>query len=513
MKYSRWEILLLAIVLLFSIIVRLPAVSYGLPTFEGADDRFILFEAVKIASLERPAVSFGLPDSTLFYSYGMVLRVVFEVMKLFGATDAPTVSEAYLHLNEPWIHETIRIVNIGWMIAGTLLLYTLTRRMFSRLVAAFAILFFSVSSLILLHTIEIRPDVPSIVFVLVTLHLALNLRERRRRKDDMWAGVALGLSVATKYPLALLAIPLVIAHIDAIRRESHSIRALFSRNLWIMFGVSLLTFSIATPLFWPLLPRVIEQLQHEARSAHYQADGLAFHQNLWFYLTHALNDGIGTGVALLAVGGVAWSWMKNRFTTLFLASFPLVTVVGLSFHKLHWDRWMIPVLPFIALFAAVACGQLFASQKRALRIAAVILLLIALPPALMRTLRVSSGWTVPETREVARDWILENALPDSRIVRTVYTPWINDPRFHEIFVQELGVKKLEEYQKENIDYLVINGFQRERFFSSSATPDVYKTYYRETLDASTELFIAHAENGHPIEIYAFSERAKKYHSK
>lgn len=516
-RFKRFEIAVLAVVVLFTILVRVPAVPYGLPTFEGADDRFILFEAVKIASLERPAVSFGLPDSTLFYSYGIVLRMVFEVLKLVGATDAPTVSEAYLHLNEPWVHETIRIVNIGWVIAGTLLLYALARRVFSPLAGALAILFFSMSSLTLLHTIEIRPDVPSIVFVLATLHLGLNLRERRRRKDYVLAGVALGLSVATKYPLVLLAIPLLIAHIDLVRQKSHSIRALFSRNLWILFGISIVAFSIATPLFWPLLPRVIEQLQHEARSAHYQADGLAFHQNLWFYVTHALNYGIGTIVALLAAGGIVWSWAKDRFTTFFLASFPVATVVGLSFHKLHWDRWMIPVLPFVALFGAVLCAQLFTSSKRALRIAAVILLLVALPPALLRTVRVSQGWRTSETREIARSWILENALPDSRIVRTVYTPWINDPRFHEVFVQELGIKKTEEYQKENIDYIIINGFQRERFFSSSATPDVYKTYYRETLDASTELFRATIQNdlgyGHPIEIYAFSERAKQYHAK
>ncbi len=526
----EWGILLL--VLIVNILVRLPGIFYGVPIFEAADDNYVLHESVRIASFERPAVLVGLPDSTLFYSNGIALRVVFEVLKISNQTAAPNVTVAYEDLHEPWIHETARVVNLLWVITALLVFTFFTRRFFGKRTALLALVLFSASSLILEYFIEIRPDVPSIALIFGTLLTSANIAQKARRKDYVLTGILFGLSVATKYPLVLLVIPIAFAHAKASQKN---LRRFFAcRSLWILLGVSVATFAILAPVFFVFPSRTISQIRYEGRSQHFGADGLSFAGNLWFYLTHALNYGIGTFAAFLSLAGAVVMFKKRWRVALFLWSFPLATLIALSFHPLHWDRWMIPLLPFEALAAGWFIDTLLRTQKQTLKFIAVALFLFALAPAMWRSLIVVRSWTHPETREVAHTWVLENVPSGSRIVRSAYTPLLNDSRFTENVISTIGAQKTEFYMEQQVDYFIVNNAELERFFTDTATPEQHKAYARKTLENSVLIFetkvppsqlprnlisvsdwhvfqngfLPKPQNGDSILIHAFSAKAK-----
>lgn len=48
----------------------------------------------------------------------------------------------------------------------------------------------------------------------------------------------------------------------------------------------------------------------------------------------------------------------HRVDTVVLALFVVAYVLAISAHPLRWERWVIPVLPFVALFAAVGVSAL-----------------------------------------------------------------------------------------------------------------------------------------------------------
>lgn len=527
---TEWGILIF--ILVVSVILRLPGIAYGVPIFEAADDNYVLHESVKIASFERPAAQFGLPDATLFYSNALALRVVFEALKITNQTSAPNVTAAYEDFHEPWIHETARVVNLIWVVTGFILFTFFTRRFFGKKTALIALAFLSVSSIMLEYFIEIRPDVPSIALIFATLLTSANIAEKGRRKDYVLTGVMLGLSVATKYPLILLFIPIVLAHAKATQKNR---RAFFvSRSFWMLVVFAFLTFFLLTPLLFFFPSRALLQIRYEGRSQHFGADGLSFGGNLWFYLTHVLNYGIGTLAAIVSLFGTLLMFKKHPRVALFIWSFPVATLTALSFHPLHWDRWMIPVLPFQALAAGFFIAQIMQSKRRILKVGATILFVLAFVPAGLRSLSVVSSWTYSETRGQARDWVVTNAPNNSRIMRSAYTPLINDPRFTENLISTIGAEKTEVYEGQNIDYFIVNNKELERFFANTVTPEQHKAYARKTLANGKIIFTAQvpenkllhnvirmndwrvfqnasvldARNGDPISIYAFSEKAK-----
>lgn len=530
MKFSRTELSFFTLILLLTVVLRIPAVSFGLPVFTGADDDFVLIPALEIASLVQPATHFGLPDSTLFYSYGIVFRAVFEVLELTGNTLGTTPLEDYQTFHATWPLVTVRVLNIAWTLGALFLLYICGRKLFGRATASLAVLFASLSWILVEHTIHARPDVPSMVFVLLVLWFALRVHERGALRDYVWAGVGVGLAVATKYPLALTALMVAAAH----GLKTGGVKDFIaSKKLWAAAGVSLLVFSIATPLFWPLLPRAFEQIGWEARTSHPGADGLSFWGNLSFYITHVLNYGIGTLVSLLAVLGAGAMIYKERSKALLILIFPVALIIALSFHGLHWDRWMIPVIPFIALLAARGL-----TRVSHFKYIVVVIAIVAVAPATIRTARTTFSFMNEETRETAHAWVTENGLPNSNIARGPYTPEFHSTTFNEQLLPSLGTLNEEQLEARNIDYLISNTKQRERFLELPDTLDAFKVYYRNNLNhgtnihtAQTDDALAHeqtvpisdwiiwrqplpfnSERGSPIEIYAFSKRAKTHHA-
>lgn len=577
---ARIEWCFLGIIAAVTVGLRIPTITYGLPVFEGADDLFVVQPALEIASLIKPATQFGLPDSTLFYGYGVVFRVVFEVLDVLGLTNGAHPLDDYITYHATWPLMTVRVINIVMTVGIFILLYLCGRKLFSKSSGALAVVLAASSWILLEHTIHARPDLLSAALALGVLYTSLLIIEHSTTRNYVIAGVLVGLSIATKYPLALTGLMIIAAHGT---RHAWNIRTMFaSRHLWIAGGIALLTFSIATPLFWPLLPRAIDQLRYEARSSHSGADGLSFWGNLGFYTTHVLNYGIGTLVSILAAIGGLQLLVKRRSHALLVLVFPVGLILALSLHGLHWDRWMIPVVPFIALLAGYVITTIRGalSQKQAdadtrprplrgrgARVSAslsafggavparpanclhhllwdrgytlglaIVAVSLIMPP-IVRTTRTFNSFRHPETREIAKQWVIENAIPNASVVRESYTPFLNSS-FDETLLPSLGVLNDKQLTERNVDYLISNADQRERFFNASDTFPVFIEYYDNNLKASQRVFTARvapernvealtatsdwniwnnlttldAQRGPTIEIYAFSESAKERHA-
>lgn len=577
MQLARIEWLFLAVIAAVTIGLRIPTVTYGLPTFEGADDVFVLQPALEIASLIKPATQFGLPDSTLFYGYGAVFRVVFETLDAFGRTSGAHPLDDYLTHHATWPLITVRIINIATTLATFFLLYLCARKLFSKSAAMMSVLLASTSWILLEHTIHARPDLLSGALALAVLYASLRIIEQPTMRNYLVAGVLVGLSIATKYPLALTALIVIAAHGAHCEWKARAI--LQSKQLWLAGGVALITFSIATPLFWPLLPRAIEQLRYEARTSHLGADGLSFWGNLRFYATHVLNYGIGTLTSILALVGALHLLVKRRSQALTVLVFPIALIIALSLHGLHWDRWMIPVVPFIALLAGyviteITClprlqnrwcrqfagragmappkaeseAETLAPRPRRGRgrvsasacfwkVGLVAVISLTLVPPAMRTIRTWNSFRHAETREVAKNWLIENGIPNARVAREPYTPFLNNA-MNETLLPSLGVLNDKQLTERNMDYLLANADQRERLFTAPDTFPVFIEYYENNLRASQLVFTARvapernverltetpdwniwnnlptldAERGSNIEIHAFSEAAKQRHT-
>jgi hypothetical protein len=248
------------------------------------------------------------------------------------------------------------------------------------------------------------------------------------------------------------------------------------------------SFALSTPFFFLDFSTAFQSLGLEARSTHLGADGLSPLGNLWWYLVKAIPLSISWPLAMMAIAGVLLVIWNRRPKQNLLLEFVLMFLAGISLSHLHWQRWIIQILPLLALFAAYALEvvvthsairwQLTSRAMRGLWVAAV--LAVSVIPV-SQLLLFDIQQVNRSTRILAREWMLDHLPEGSRIAQEWYTAPLIGARFD---VQErpslAGDRVLDDYRCDDYRYLVTSSAIYGRYF---AEPDRYtaQVSFYETL--------------------------------
>jgi 4-amino-4-deoxy-L-arabinose transferase-like glycosyltransferase len=220
-------------------------------------------------------------------------------------------------------------------------------------------------------------DVPMTALVTVSLALAVTGRLE-------WAGVAAGLAAGAKYPAVFLVVPLVVAAWGRWRR------------LAVSLGLAVGAFLATSPF---VLVHPHQAWSDATRVQRLAREGwLGFEHDSWvpFSFTGKLWGGLGP-VLVIAVIGLVLALRRRARTDLILASFVLVYFADLLTIRAHFDRYVIPLVPALAVLAG---------RQRALAPLTLALLIVPLVWAIGDDSRL----TRTDTRVVAHAWI-DSHLP------------------------------------------------------------------------------------------------------
>ena len=174
-------------------------------------------------------------------------------------------------------------------------------------------------------------DVPMTALITVSLALAVTGRLE-------WAGVAAGLAASAKYPAVFLLVPLVVAAWGRWRR------------LAISVGLAILAFLATSPF---VLVHPQQAWSDASRVQRLARDGwLGFEHDSWalFSFSGKLWAGLGP-VLVIAVAGLVLALRRHTRTDLILAAFVLVYVADLLTIRAHFDRYVLPLVPPLAVLA------------------------------------------------------------------------------------------------------------------------------------------------------------------
>jgi 4-amino-4-deoxy-L-arabinose transferase-like glycosyltransferase len=234
--------------------------------------------------------------------------------------------------------------------AGTVLLvFLLGRRVYNYRVGLVGAAFLTFFYLQALNSHYLTTDVPSGFMVLLPFFWILPILEgREERRFYLLAGFLAGLAVATKYNNALILLPLVLAH-------------LFGRppRRWVSFKLPLAFlaagagFFVGAPFVFFHLPQFFTDLA--AIINHYQNighPGFESNDNWLQYVNFMLADNLV--IVWLGLAGVLLALVRHTRRDFVLLSFPLLTYLQLSSYKVNFSRNLMPVIPFLVIFAALA---------------------------------------------------------------------------------------------------------------------------------------------------------------
>ena len=307
-----------------------------------------------------------------------------------------------------------RLVSAAMGVLAVWLVYRLARRLMPWGGAVAAALILAVAPLHVQFSHVAKPDVMSATFVALATLLAWRVAEAPQRKLYVWAGIAVGLAVASKYSGIVAAVPVLVAHLQKRGQATFSdgkvacplfLRRLAAPNLWLAAACSIVAFALTSP--YTLLK--LSSLGEGYRILVSRPPNPEELPQAWALVQVAQQalDWIGpVPLALAVVGAVLW-WWENRVALAVIGSVVVATVAMLSLWAVQQPFYLLPLVPAVAILAAVPIAYAGAKRRWA---GGALLALCLVPSALLSAREIARFW-LPGTRQLAKDWLAKN-LPN-----------------------------------------------------------------------------------------------------
>jgi 4-amino-4-deoxy-L-arabinose transferase-like glycosyltransferase len=244
-------------------------------------------------------------------------------------------------------------------------------------------------------------DVAAALLITCSVLSTLRATDDWGARNWLAAGALAGLATATKYAGALLLLPAALAILFYSRHRRRTGPALlFLSGLVVVFLIGCPFALLDAGRFASDLAAEAEHLQLGHR--------LILGRGWWYHLKYTLPIGLGRTLFLAALVGIPILMKRDwRKAAVFLA-FPLAYYAVAGSGQTVFVRYMIPLVPFLCLTAAVfvsAAGGLLPAPgavPKALAIGAVALLVIL--PSIRKVVLTDRLLATKDSRQLAVEW-------------------------------------------------------------------------------------------------------------
>lgn len=321
----------------------------------------------------------------------------------------------------------------------------------------------------------------ALLILLTTLSIlgSVLVYQRGRTRDYALAAIAAGLAMATKYTAVFVVVPLVLAHL--LRVDVH-FKSWRGARIAQLVGALLLV-GLSTVVGWPYLLLKPGKVLSDILTTNVQAGlygwegweldpagGYVFYlKSLWW----------GLGVLFLAcsIAGLVVALVRRRRDGVILASFPLLLYLFMGSQKMFFARYILPVVPLLAIFAALFLSWLVEtltpetgdSGQAGWRRNVVVGLLVVLvgTQSFANSVRHDYLLSQTDTRTIAKEWIEQNIPTGAKIasdwshhgpfLSTPAEPEPNSTRTYDVTVvggTGLADHPLTYYYEQGFEYLI-----------------------------------------------------------
>lgn len=467
-----------------------------LPYVPNIDEPLFVSRAVRIASTgDLNPGWFGNPASTTIYPLAAVYHWG-QTASLRGTLLQPNSQlQSQFNANSAGFYLLGRYLMAIYFVLSVLLTFQIGQRIFGRAVGLGGAWLLAITPLAIGHAQLVRSDSPATFFGLLGLWSCLKVYDRPSARNQTLAGFSIGLAIASRYFMAALSPALLAIDILILKKRSEPRPA---KSLLLAMAAGLLAigigFAASTPYFFLDFSTAWHDIQIEARTTHLGADGLSPVGNFLWYLTTALPLSMTWPVAILAGAGVLLIVRRRAPPQLWSVGFVALFMLGICLSPLHWQRWLIQILPMLALFAAEAIVVLVESivthapsiSWRRVPLGVAFIGLVSIWP-LTNVSLADIQQSRPTTRLLARTWVIQNIPAGSKIAEEWYTAPLGGADFVVLEQNSLAsAGTLDSFAHAGYSYLIASSSMYGRYF---AEPERYATevaFYR-TLFAQERL--------------------------
>jgi len=500
---------LLAAILLFGFFLRFYGVDHGLPFKYHCDEQGMIARAMQMHRTGNLELDFF--PQPAFNTY-----LLFAVLSVIGL--------AVGEIPQFWVYIIARTITALIGTATIYLAYLIGKKAYNEKTGLLAAAFLAFTVLHLRNSHFYWTDVTMTFWVTACVYFSLKILEDGRARDYLLAGLCAGLAAASKYGGALVLLVVGVAH---FLRPFYTVKYKKKKKLAyakaVLSKVFLNPFAYAAVLlaavaFVAINPYIFINFDKFQGSFDYEYKHVTGvikpewtiyflgTEPFFYHLESVLFWAMGPLLEAVCVLGVFYALWRHRKQDLLLLSWVIPYFLNVGGWYVKFSRYMIPLLPLLCVFGAMALVSLLENAKRHrdkyLVLASKAIIAVVLLSSVFYSFAYAGIYSQPDSRTQATMWIVENAESGATVMLEP-SPWerpqinyfqavepVKDLYRRDLKVFELDLYKLrnphvsEESRKrmleeavESADYIVIS----ERYYTTTmADPgasDTSKYYY------------------------------------
>jgi hypothetical protein len=393
--------------------LRLIGLQYGLPAVYNPDEVAIMARALSFATGTLNPHNFLYPTFYFYVLFAWVGVYLAFVWVSGGVESIHALSRLYFAAPEG-IYTAGRLLGVVAGTASVFLVYRLGRRIADIPTALAAAMLLAVAPLHVRDSHYVKHDVAATLCVVLAVLLMARLIDRGtagrgsagslRTRDTVLAGSACGLALSTHYYCVFLGLPLAISVISAWRDRGP---AVIARQLAIAGVATIVVFFALSPFILVEPVTAWRDIVANRQIVVDRAVAEGAFAPARRYAQMLVHDAMGAPALVLAAVGVVWMMFATPVRAMFLLAFPVPFLLFIA-NTAPASRYLNPVLPFMALFAAWA----IASMARRARRPAVLWIVVGLVAGanLVHSVRIGLFFRQDDTRTLATRRI-ESTIP------------------------------------------------------------------------------------------------------
>jgi hypothetical protein len=430
-RATRARVGILLVICTGGLALRSIGLSYGLPDVHNPDEIAIMNRALAFATGDLNPDNFVYPT---FYFYALFVweGLFFVVGWLAGVFSSAAEFERSFFV-DPSLHFLAgRALSVACGVATIAAVYRFGAILHGPATGLVAAAFLAAAPIAVRDAHYVKHDVP-VTLLIVLAHVAIarlvvDAAYRMRRRSWIVAGALAGLGMSTHYYAVFVLVPLALAaFVNAM--EPRVFRPAVHRLAMALLA-AVVVFFAASP-FILLEPATVwrDVVANREIVMDRAVEGAGLFQSLPRYLRLLATDALGLPVFVAALIGIALALVEWR-RALMLVAFPLPFLLFIA-NTVPATRYLNPVLPFLAVAAAVAVvtvtgvqtaatrGPDPSSRQRATaraigaaaRPARVIVPILLATPAIVASVNAGRFFQQADTRTLGRQFI-EQHVPD-----------------------------------------------------------------------------------------------------
>lgn len=476
-KYSfsrlrQTETFLLLLILLLALALRIWGIGWGLPFLYHPDEHQLVERylwMVKTGDLN--------PHWFIYPSFPLYINAagygLYFLLKLALGRFHSLEEIAFPHvlimgsgiIGDPKIFWIGRMISILFGLGAVYLSYRCAKMVGGKtLPGLLAALFTAVSNANVVQSRLILPNIFVAFFAILTIWFSLRLHKHGRTIDYVLAGIAAGLTAASKYNGGVVAVMPVAAHFLRAGWPGWK-----DFRIYLVAAVAALAFLLTTPyavLDFPAFSRDLLQARNDYAGGWPGFSSVPFYWYLTYLWRHEPLS------ALAALGAILWAAWRRKKDALIAGLFPLVYFLFISAFRYYNEHTLLHLLPALHVMAGVFFGWLletgkarFPSKNLLVTTGVGLLIATACLIPLKRTIDTQAQVLQVNGRETSRVWIEENIPAGTTIAIESYSPYIDPQKYQLVIVPPFLPKELAWYRENGVQFLVFSEGMYGRYFA------------------------------------------------